>query len=59
MSYKYGLTSPMSVSGITFAVIFFLDVVVGLIPPIRGIEHVLTYLAGLILAILVVREVSR
>lgn len=59
MSYKYGFVSPMSVTGTIFAVVFFLDIVAGLIPPIRGIDHVLTYLAALILTVIFIREVSR
>jgi hypothetical protein len=58
VSYKFGLTSPLSVSTIIFAVIFFFDVTIGLIPTIRGIEHLPTYLAGLILALIVIREVQ-
>ena len=59
MSYKYGLVSPMAVTTLIFGVVYFFDVVVGLIPEIRGIEHLLTYLAGLILSIVLLREVTR
>jgi hypothetical protein len=58
MSYKYGLTSPLAVVLNIFLVVFFFDVVIGLIPTIRGIEHLLTYLAGLILAVVVLKEVT-
>jgi hypothetical protein len=59
MSYKYGMTSPMAITTMIFGVIYFFDVVVGLIPEIRGIDHLLTYLAGLILAVVVIREVAQ
>lgn len=58
VSYKYGLTSSLSISTIIFGIIFFFDVVVGLIPEIRGISHLLTYLSALILVILIFREVQ-
>ena len=58
MSYKYGFTSPISINTLIFGLIFFFDVVVGLIPSIRGIEHVPTYLSGLILILTVFREVE-
>jgi hypothetical protein len=59
MSYKYSLTSPVAISLMTFLVIFFFDVVVNLLPTIRGIEHLLTYLTGLILTIVVLKEMSQ
>jgi len=59
ISYKFGLTSPMSVSAATFAMIFFFDVVVDILPEIRGIENLLTYVAGLILVLIIMREVQR
>ena len=59
MSYKYGLTSPITLVSMSFAIIFFFDIVVGLIPEIRGINHLLTYIAGIALVGLVIRETSR
>ncbi len=56
MSFKYGLTSPLTITSMIFAIVFFFDVVVGLIPSIRGINYILTYLSGLILALVIVRE---
>jgi hypothetical protein len=56
MSYKYGISSPMAVVTNIFLVIFFFDIVIGLIPAIRGIDHLLTYIAGLILALVVLKE---
>ncbi len=58
VSYKFGLTSPMSVASMIFAIVFFFDIVVGLIPEIRGIDHLLTYLAGIVLVGLIIKEVS-
>lgn len=59
MSYKYSLTSPIAVTTMIFLVIFFFDVVVNLVPTIRGIDNLLTYLAGLILAVTILKEVSQ
>ncbi len=65
MSYKYGLTSPMVITTSIFLIVYFLDVVVGLIPPLltigggREVEHILTFVSGLILALFIFREVSR
>jgi len=59
MSYKFGITSSMSVISLIFALVFFFDIVVGLIPPIRGISHLLTYIAGVLLVGSVIREVAR
>lgn len=59
MSYKYGLSSSMSLSVLVFGVIYFFDVVIGLIPEIRGVEHLLTYLSALIIVVSIVMEVQR
>lgn len=57
MSYKYGVASPLAVSSMMFGIIFFFDIVVGLIPAIRGVEHLLTYLSALILTLSIFNEV--
>lgn len=59
ISYKYGLTSPLSVFTMVFAVVFFLDVVTGILPDIRGISHLLTYISALVLILVILREVER
>jgi len=56
MSYKYGATNPLTMAGLAFGIIFFLDVSLGLIPQIRGINHLLTFVSGLILILLGLRE---
>lgn len=58
MSYKYGATSPLAISSLIFGIIFFFDVVVGLIPTIRGIEYLPTFLAFLILTLAIFNEVK-
>lgn len=58
MSYKYGATSPLAISSLIFGIIFFFDVVVGLIPTIRGIEGLPTFLAALILVLSIFNEVK-
>ena len=59
VSFKYGLTSPLSITTLIFTITFFFDVVVGLIPTIRGIPNVLTYISGLILVLSIFREAQR
>jgi hypothetical protein len=63
MSYKYGQTSPLAISAMIFLVIYFFDVIVNLIPPIYNLQgneipNILTYLAGIILAVFVLKEVT-
>jgi len=57
MSYKYGATSPLAVSSLIFGIIFFFDVVIGLIPTIRGITYLPTFLAFLVLTLAIFNEV--
>lgn len=57
MSYKFGAASPLAISSLMFGIIFFFDVVVGLIPAIRGIENMLTFLSLLILVLAIFNEV--
>lgn len=57
-SYKYGLTSPFATMMIIFFTIFFFDVVVGLIPTIRGMPYLLTYASGILLIIAFFKEVQ-
>jgi hypothetical protein len=57
MSYKFGITSPVTLSALLFAVVFFFDVVVNLLPtPINAIPHSLTFLAAIILVTLLIKE---
>jgi hypothetical protein len=59
LSYKYGITSPISITTTIFLTIFFFEVVVNLIPPIRGIDNLLTYLSGLILVLVIFKEMQQ
>ena len=59
VSYKYGLASPIAVSALMWAIIFFFDIVVGLIPNYTGINHLPTYIVSLILVLILIREVQR
>ena len=59
LSYKYGASAPIMVAALTFGIIFFFDVTIGLIPDIRGISHLLTFISGLILILLIFREIQR
>ena len=57
MSYKYGFTSPMSITTLIFGIVFILDVVTGLIPDVGGVSNLPTFLAGLILVLTIINEV--
>ena len=59
MSYKFGLSSPLVVSASTFFVIFLFDVVLDMIPTIRGVDNLLTFISGIVLVIIIFREVQR
>jgi hypothetical protein len=63
IGYKFGISNPIFISVLTFSVVFFLDVITGLIPAVpiagRGIEHLITYVAGLIALIVIILEGSR
>ncbi len=59
MSYKYGLSSPMAVTTLIFGIVFFFEVVVNIIPSIRGIDNLLTYIAALMLILAIFREVQK
>ena len=64
LSYKYGVSSQIFVSAIIFGVIFFFDVAIGLIPAFvttkgYSISHLYTFLAGLVLIIVIYKEVSK
>ena len=56
MSYKYGINSPILLSTMVFAIIFFFDVTVDLIPTISGVPNLPTYLSGLVLIALIIKE---
>ncbi len=64
MSYKFGFTSPVNISVMTFLIVFFFDVVVGIIPPLSvfsgtEVNYLLTFLTGLIAVMVVLREATR
>lgn len=60
MSYQFGLTSPISISSMIFAMVFFFDVVLGLLPtPINAIPHSITFMALIALIVIIFREVQR
>jgi len=60
MSFKFGLTSPMTIISLIFAIIFFFDVAVGLLPnPVGAVPNFPTFIAALILIITIFREVTR
>lgn len=58
MSYKFGITSPMAITTLVFGIVFFFDVVVDIIPTIRGIDNLITYFASLVLVLVIFREVQ-
>jgi hypothetical protein len=58
LSYKYGMTNPLAVSSLTFSIVFFFDVVVNLIPDIRGISNLPTFISGVVLILTIINEVK-
>ncbi len=58
MGQKFGITSPLGITSLMFGIVLFFDVVTGVLPDIRGISNLPTFLAGLILAISVLNEVQ-
>ncbi len=64
MSFKFGFTSPMTISVMTFLIVFFFDVVVGIIPQLSlfsgtQVPYLLTFLTGLIAVMAILREATR
>jgi len=60
MSFKFGLASPMTITSLIFAIIFFFDVAVGLLPnPVGAIPNFPTFVAALILIVVIFKEVTR
>lgn len=64
LSYKYGVNSLLFLSAVIFGVVFFFDVAVGIIPTYvtnsgREIQHLYTFISGLIFALVGIREVTR
>jgi len=55
-SYKYGIVNPIGLTSLMFSIVFFFDVVVGLIPTLRGIENLPTFIMGLILVLTILSE---
>lgn len=57
LSYQYGISSPASIMGVIFGLVFFFDVVLGLVSsPIAAIPHLPTFLVAFIFIILIIRE---
>jgi len=59
MSYKYGLVSPLAITAMIFGVIYTFDVVLNLLPPTAGIPNFYTFAAGIVLGMIIIREVLR
>jgi len=59
MSYKFGLVSPVAISSMVFAIVFFFDVTLDLLPePVNAIPNTLTFISLIIVVVLVFREVQ-
>ncbi len=58
MGQKFGISSPLGTISLMFGIILFFDVVTGILPDIRGISNLPTFLAGLILALAILNEVQ-
>lgn len=62
MSYKFGLTSPATISGSIFAIVFLLDVGLGLMDtlnPVGAISHFPTIFVLIVTIALAIREGTR
>lgn len=62
MSYKFGLTSPATISAAIFAIVFLLDVGLGLLDtlnPVNAISHFPTIFVLIVTIALVIRESAR
>ena len=59
MSYKFGATSPIAVASITFIVVLLFDVILELMPTVNNIEHLPTMMVGLVLTLLIFKEVKQ
>lgn len=58
LSLKFGVTSPATLLGITFGLVLFFDVGVGLMPnPIGAISHFPTIFVGIVLVGVILKEV--
>jgi len=57
MSFMYGFTSPMAITTLIFGIVFFLDVTTGLMPDLGGMSNLPTFLAGLVLVLVIINEV--
>ena len=59
VSYKFGFTSPIAVTSMIFGIVYFFDIAVDVLPDIRGIPNVLTFIAATLLATAVISEVRQ
>ncbi len=64
IGYKFGFNSPTFLSVLTFMVIFFFDSVVNVIPTLSlpngiAVPHLLTFISGLVMVIIVIREATK
>ncbi len=59
MSFRFGLTSPASISGMVFAIVFLFDYSLGMINIGIGVSHFPTIFIGIITFGLVIREITQ
>jgi len=59
VSYKFSISSPATISGITFAMVFLFDFGLGMIDIGIGVEHFATIFIGLITVALIISEGTR
>ena len=58
MGQKFGIASPLGIISLIFGLVLFFDVVTGILPTIRGVENLPTFIAGLILVLAIFSEVQ-
>lgn len=64
LSYRYGLANEISIMGIIFGIVLFLDYGIGFIPPLQigdlvAVENFYSIIAFLILLVFIIKEESR
>ncbi len=58
MGQKFGITSSLGITSLLFGVVLFFDVVTGILPDIRGVANLPTFIAGLVLTLAILNEVQ-
>jgi hypothetical protein len=58
MIQQFGIINPLGITSLAFGMVLFFDVVTGILPDIRGISHLPTFIFGLALVLAIINEVQ-